>query len=80
LTRSAGFKDLGEPGPENPKMAEAALAQGRINSLGRMRVSAQRAAGNNGGKPTGRGLQTTFGDGKNHKRKVGQERLLGHTP
>ena len=88
LTGGVGFKDLGEPCPEYRQMAEAALTLGRINGteeiagqeiLEKNGVSAQRAAGNDRGGVPDRGLQPPLGSGKNGERKVGQERLFGHT-
>lgn len=88
LTGGVGFKDLGEPCPEYRQMAEAALTLGRINGTEEIAgqeifekngVSAQRAADNDRGGMPDRGLQPPFGGGKNGERKVGQERLFGHT-
>ena len=69
-------------------MAEAALAQcwvdgaeeiARQDVFEKDRVSAQRAAGDDGRGVPDRGLHPSPGVGKNSARKVGQERLFGHT-
>jgi hypothetical protein len=85
---SVGLKDLGEPSPEHRKMTKATLALGRVdggeeitrqNVFEKHGVSAERATGDDGGGLPDRGLQPPLGSGKNGERKVGQERLFGHT-
>jgi hypothetical protein len=68
--------------------AEAALALGGIDRFKECAgqdvfekdgITAERAADDESGSLPDRGLQTTLGGGKNDERKVGQERLFGHT-
>lgn len=75
-----GFENLGEPGPEDGQMAEAALALGGIDGCKEFTgqdvfekdgIAAEGTAGDKGGCLADRRLQPTPRGGKNGEREVG---------
>lgn len=87
LAGRVGFEDLGEPGPEDGYVAEAALALGGIDGgeeftrehvFKQNGVTTEGTTGDDGRRAADCCLQAALCGGKYHQRKVGQERLFGH--